>query len=453
MRVAVVADIGQPVYHVGDEAIGHAVRDALRARGVRPVMLTRNIRHTQHYFGPVDAAPTLAFPWAPAARERYLEAITAVLDGDAGALPAGDPAFAFIDTLRGVDALLVAGGGNLNTPYGWLLYERLAAMVVARRLGKPVVVTGQTVGPTLSGHDAEVLGDALRGAALVSVREHHSVALARSLAPGHPAIVGGLDDAAAWRLDAPTPVAAEGDPRIVATFAPGTGPLAREDAVRALAALLDRVATHAGARVDLLPHMAHPGGADGDLGFHAEVVAASTSGRVVELPLPTAEQGADAVLGADLVVTSRYHPVVFAATRGVPVLALVPDRYADVRIDGALTHHGLEGWAVPMTALTTSEAATAAEAVWDDRGRVADHLRSTVGCLLAAHTRRWDEIVTALSGRSFAASDWQPAPALAPPDAVSGARAAHLPTLEAVAARAREAVEEERRLSLAAAGS
>ena len=62
MRVAVMADIGQPVYHVGDEAIGHAVRDELVGRGIEPVMLTRNVRHTQAYFGPVAAAPTVCFP-------------------------------------------------------------------------------------------------------------------------------------------------------------------------------------------------------------------------------------------------------------------------------------------------------------------------------------------------------------------------------------------------------
>lgn len=452
MRVAVMADIGQPVYHVGDEAIGHAVRDELVGRGIEPVMLTRNVRHTQAYFGPVAAAPTVCFPWAPAERERHLERIRALVDGDAAALPADDPAHAFLATLRGVDAVLVAGGGNLNSPYGWLLYERLAALLVAHRLGKPAVVTGQTIGPALTETDAAALGRALAGAALVHLREHHSVDLARQLAPGQAAILGGLDDAAGWRLGAPAS-ARSGEPRIVATFAPVRDPQAVDATVRRLAALLDHLAERAGARVELLPHMATPGHEDGDVGFHAAIVAASTSGRVVAVPLPTAEQAADAVVGADLVVTSRYHPTVFGATRCVPVFALVPDHYSDVRIDGALTHHGLGGWAVPFGAMATGEAAAALDAVWDDRMRVSAHLRATADALFAAHGQRWDAIAAALSGLTFEGPPWQQAPALPAPDAVAAARAAHAPALAEAAADLVGELEAERRLSLAESAS
>ena len=422
MRVAVVADIGQPVYHVGDEAIGHAVREELRSRGVRPLMLTRDVRHTHTHFGPVDAARGLVAPWEAPDRERYLAQVREVLAGRANALPADDQVFRFVETLRGVDAVLIGGGGNMNSPYGWLLHERLLTMLVARSLGRPVVLTGQTLGPTLTDHDADALAEALAGTALASLREHHSVALARRLAPGHPAIVGGLDDAAAWRLRTPAPAASDA-PRVVATFAPGCGDLDRSEAARHLAALLDGFAGRTGARIELLPHMALPGSRDRDLGFHAEVAAASTSGRVVALPLPTAEQAADAVVGADLVVTSRYHPVVFAATRGVPVLALVPDRYSDVRMDGALTHHGLGGWTVPLGAITTDAAAGALDAVWDERERVADHLRAHLAPLLEQHAQRWDAIVAALSGRPVTPEPWRAAPTLAPPAAVVAARA------------------------------
>lgn len=426
MRVAVLADIGQPVYHVGDEAIGHAVRDELRARGVRPVLLTRDARHTRSYFGPVSTAPALTFPWPAREREAYLARIEATLAGDAGALPVTDPAHAFIETIGGVDAVLIAGGGNLTSRYGWLMYERIAAGLVARHLGKPVVLTGQTVGPELLAHDRSELGRLLASCALVSLREHHSVRTARALAPGHPAVVGGLDDAAGWRLDeAPAPDAAA-SVRIVATFAPGTGSLPPDEAVPLLAGLLDDLAARTGARVDLLPHMAHPGRPDGDVAFSTRVAAASRSGRLRPLGLPTAREAADALLGTDLVITSRYHPAVFGAMRGVPVFALAPDHYADVRLDGALTHHGLGGWTVPFDALATGAAASALAAVWDDGDRVRAHLAAGLDGLLAAHARRWDDLTAALSGAAPDPAEWVPAPALAPPDAVAQARAAHL---------------------------
>lgn len=447
MKVAVLADIGQPVYHVGDEAIAHAVRDALRARGVRPVLLTRDARHTGAYFGPVSTAPTLEFPWPPAERERRLAAIEAYAAGDARALPDGDPARAFCEVVRSVDALLVAGGGNATSRYGWLMYERIAAIRVAERYGKPVVLTGQTLGPELTRHDRDELASALAACALVSLREHSSVALGRELAPAHPAIVGGMDDAAAWRSSLPPHQAESASPRVVVTLASGTGPVSREDAVPALAGLLDAFAVDVGADVELLPHMATPGCLDGDLAFNAEVVEASRSGRLVASELPTAAEAADAVTGADLVLTSRYHPAVFAATRGVPVFALAPDHYSDVRIDGALAHHGLAGRTIPITALSSGDAANALAAAWAERHEVREHLGIHHDRLLTAHAGRWDELVSALGGRSFTLHPWEPAPALRPPAEVEEVRNKHLPALRSDSAALVRALEQERTAS------
>lgn len=433
MRVAVVADIGQPVYHVGDEAIGHAAREELEARGVEVLLLTRDVDHTRAHFGEVGAARALQFPWPPFDRERYLAEIEAVLDGRDDVLPEHDQVFALIDELRGVDAVLIAGGGNLNSRYGWLMYERVATATIADRLGKPVVLTGQTLGPALTAHDREVLARLLRLCRVVSLRERRSVELARELVPDHPAVVAGLDDAAGWRLGVrgTTP---RDRPHLVATFSPGTGALGRGEAVRLLAALLDHVANRFDVTVDLLPHMGTPGADDVDLGFHRELAGESTSGRVRDLPMLTAAESADAVASADLVLTNRYHPVVFASTRGVPALALVPDLYSEVRTDGALANHGLAGWAVPFTALRSGDAAAALGAVWGDRERVRTHLAAHNPELLAGHARRWDDLVAALSGQEVNLATLAFPPALAAPDAVASARHDHLPGLSDLAA-------------------
>ncbi|MDN5571186.1 MAG: polysaccharide pyruvyl transferase family protein, partial [Propionibacteriaceae bacterium] len=197
MRVAIQGDIGQPVYHVGDEAMVHAAIDKLSRRGVHdPVLFTRDVAHTRHYFGAgVEAVRTLAFPWPPADRERYLNEIKAVMAGEAAALPPHDQVFAVIETLRGVDALFIAGGGNLNSRYGWLLYERAAMAHIAVALGKQVVIGGQTLGPELSDADRGTLANLLGNASLVGLREDASLRLARALAPGHPALRPCFDDA------------------------------------------------------------------------------------------------------------------------------------------------------------------------------------------------------------------------------------------------------------------
>ncbi len=87
VRVVVLGDIGQPVYHVGDEAMTHAVVDELRARGVSDiVLLSRDPEQSTRIFG-TSSVKTLEFPWPPHRRETYLREIRAILAGDMTALP------------------------------------------------------------------------------------------------------------------------------------------------------------------------------------------------------------------------------------------------------------------------------------------------------------------------------------------------------------------------------
>ena len=437
MRVAVLNDIGQPVYHVGDEAMAHAAVAQLRERGVEDVLLlTRDEGHTRARFGEgVATARALEFPWAPEDRERYLREIKAVVAGDAGALPADDQVHALIEALRTVDALLVAGGGNLNSAYGWLLYERAAVVHVASALGKPVVVSGQTLGPELSEADAATLRELLDAAALVGLRESRSMDLARRLSPGHPALHGGYDDATFLADGAASPVGdavvptegtghpagdgagrAEGAsrpeaevrerPRIVATFAPGNGPFEQEEAAPVYAALLDALVHRTGGTVTFLPHMAEPGRHDGDEAFHARVAALMVAGAELR-EIDTALRTAELTAAADYVVTSRYHPAVFGLTGGATVLPVAVDTYSETRIQGALDNWGLAEQAVPLAALLMP-----GDAAWDTRAAVqqwatdAVERREAVRSALAEAGPRvragfaqwWDAVVAALGG-------------------------------------------------------
>lgn len=202
MQAAILVDVGQIDYHVGDEAMGHAAVAALQARGiVEPMLLSRDPEHTAARFDSVVPVRTLRFPWPPEDRARYLEEIRAVLGGRTDALPPEDQLFALIEDLRGADALLIAGGGNLNSRYGWLLSERAAAVEIARSLGLPVVISGQTLGPELSGRDRAVLARMLDSAVLVGLRDPSSLRLARELCPGHPGLRPCPDDSVGWALD------------------------------------------------------------------------------------------------------------------------------------------------------------------------------------------------------------------------------------------------------------
>ncbi|MER2137912.1 MAG: polysaccharide pyruvyl transferase family protein, partial [Arthrobacter sp.] len=62
MKIAILGDVGQPVYHVGDEAMTHAAVAELRRRGFDDLLvLSRNPAESRRAFG-ADSAPTLLFP-------------------------------------------------------------------------------------------------------------------------------------------------------------------------------------------------------------------------------------------------------------------------------------------------------------------------------------------------------------------------------------------------------
>ena len=82
-------------------------------------------------------------------------------------LPADDPVWAVIDAVSGADAVAVAGGGNLASTWPLHVFERAALGAIAERAGRPLVVTGQTLGPRLEPADRELVGSLLRSARLV----------------------------------------------------------------------------------------------------------------------------------------------------------------------------------------------------------------------------------------------------------------------------------------------
>lgn len=444
MRVAILSDIGQPTYHVGDEAMCHAAVAALKARGTTDlVLLTRNVQETLSQYDSVQAVPTLTFPWPPAQRQQRLEEIDQLLAGQTEAIPESDPVFALIEVLRGVDAVLVAGGGNMNSEFGWLLYERAAVVRVAERLNKPVVFSGQTLGPNLSPVDREVLRETLEKATLVGLRDPESYRLANILCPNHRGVRACADDATGWALDAlssrwsqhgsenqagtttavptidqavdghadttPVEVRESGDPtrpRIVATFANRTGAYGTEEAAEAYAVVLDSLVHRTGGCVEFVPHMAQPGENDHDPAFHRKVAVRMHS-ESVHREIESAAASVRRTLTADYVVTSRYHPVVFGLAGGATVLPVAVDNFAEVRMDGACATWGISGQVMPLGALLTPRSVAwdlrEAAQKWtqdmvEGREQFSDDLLARRAAVRANAAAWWDTVAVGLTG-------------------------------------------------------
>ena len=393
-RVLVIGDIGQHTYHVGDEAMTIASAQALSEGGAAVTLMTRDVGHSARYIGaavnheaaqheagaPYEYLPFFLFPWAPAEREltlAALECILAQLHADrerpsvtelvalpqVQALPevlhplaqTVERMVEFADAIAAMDAVVVSGGGNLNSRYGWLLYERAAAVRAAEHAGVPVYVTGQSLGPVLNPEDAQVLERMLRVARSVTVREHSSLAWCRER--GIDARLS-VDDATDYLAASPARTlhyaegvsAGQALDELPERYVCVTVNECTEQQAQQIAGLLDGMWREHGYAPVFLSHYGDPQDpTSGDIQVHqriAEQLSPSTPATL--LPILHADQSITVHRAAAFTLTSRYHPAVFSAAAGIPVLALVPDAFTQMRAGGALNLYGLGEFTLPL---------------------------------------------------------------------------------------------------------
>ncbi|MDQ1059883.1 colanic acid/amylovoran biosynthesis protein [Arthrobacter globiformis] len=409
MKIVVQGDLGQAAYHVGDEAMTVAAVDELKKRmDAEFVLLSRDPAQTSRLYG-VDAAQTVEFPWQPGERARHLDLVRRAAAGDRSALPPADHTWSVIEAIGEADGVLIAGGGNMNSLFGWLLYERAAVALIAKQLGKPLVVSGQTFGPALLPQDRAVLQELLTSATLVGARETSSYALGLELGLEPQRLVKVLDDGSfiemrqpSEQLNAHTGQHGTEMPNgqyIAATFSPDSG---REGSnnLPAYAGVLDRAADLTGLPVYLVPHLGALGAghSGGDHDSHRVLLENSRSGRLRTLPVLPAGEAASITKAAELVLTNRYHPAVFGLAAGVPVVAVSNDAYSDVRLHGAMENWGLENWALPLPSLASGGMDDGISEVWSRREQVRQHLVQALPDAVQRQQEWWDGVAVALAG-------------------------------------------------------
>lgn len=398
-----LADVGQPVYHVGDEAMGIAAANELIARGHEVVFATRSLDHSRQLIGiGTDYIPTLEFPWPPAEREVYLDELERYLFHHERTDPPSEQHRRFkqfVSDVSGADAVVIAGGGNMNSRYGWLLYERAALGMVARFLKKPLVISGQSVGPVLTERDAHTLTTLLKSAQLVGMREEPSQ---RWCAERDVNTIAGVDDAVFY---APARRRVPGEQAHILTaenlpaqYLSVTLNGMTEEQIQATATLLDNLSEKTGLRSVFVPHMGIPEAQDGDVVVH-QAVAEQMQSHPVLLPIVHADTATEIHRGAVVVVTTRYHPAVLAMAYGVPAIGLLPDAFTDMRLGGALAHFGLQDFAVPLALAASKSTKLACLELINRREELSPKLCARGKELRVFANQWWDAVAQVCAGQ------------------------------------------------------
>ncbi|MFJ4045314.1 polysaccharide pyruvyl transferase family protein [Microbacterium sp. NPDC089987] len=392
MSVLTIGDIGvlSGMIHIGDEAMFEAARDELAARDLGVVGVSSAPEESAVRYG-VPSVPRLGFVGLD--RDAAARRSALLVDAAAGrtALDAGDPAGPVLDAIGDASGVLIAGGGNLASRWPVHVYERTTLAAMARARGLPVVVSGQTFGPDLEDADAERVAAMARAAALTGVREHASAELARTWGAD---VRAGVDDASFLGGGPMGDDGAGASDRVLVSLSGWFAGRPADEVERGIAALLDHAADTVGPVVFHAHFGPETAGSEpaGDAALHERVRARMRRPSDV-LPSGDSLTAARLARTSRLLVTSRYHPAVFAAPAGSPILALAVDEYTRIKLSGALGHWGqdgvvdLDGLADAPARLT--EIAASARATTDAAAeRIDEHRAAAAGW--------WDIAVDAL---------------------------------------------------------
>lgn len=235
----------------------------------------------------------------------------------------------FFEALHGCDAVLFCGAGNLSSAFPNRLFERITVAHVANVLGKPYAFNAQTVGP-LDSPDRALLAPWVSNAAYFGTRDPVSADLVESW--GVMPVM--MDDDTVFMDAAPTvSQGAAAIPGLSLTLHRSPMAEAPLDFARILRAALD-VADRAGLELVFTPHFRGASGRWSDLEMVDEVER--VVGRpVTRTPWQEPHRSLATVSRFAAVITTRYHPLVFAGLAGVPCVAISQDGYHDAKLSAA----------------------------------------------------------------------------------------------------------------------
>lgn len=408
MRVVLIGDVSwKGTYHLGDEAMTEVAIAELRKRGVTVTLIAGEPSISTGFYN-VDSVSRFGFQGLD--EKSYPHRLEAILDvvrgrGD----PFDDTTLQTIEAVSDADAVVIAGGGNLNSSGPHHLYERLTLKRLAEHLEIPLYVSSQTVGPHLTPPHRRIVSEIASYARVFGARERSTAGLLRGLEGKTGKVVHTLDDAVLLEpSESFASLHEEFDlpgRYVVGSFtfhASSTG-LMRKNYHREIAELLDDIAEQRDIDILLLPHLGALNtksrlGHESDVVGHKQIVKYSSTGRIRALPMLSARDLLCVTSRADFTISTRYHPVVFGTNVGVPAVGLISSYYSAVRMRGALANVGMESFALPFESWRPLFGRKMLQVLTAKRSEIEAHMTLTRSQQRAYQERWWDGIVADMRG-------------------------------------------------------
>lgn len=400
-RITMIGDVGwSRFYHLGDEAMTELAIDALRARtDIEITLIAGEPEYAAEMYG-VDAIPRIGFKRD---REPNIARMEKVLEhvetkGGRSSLKAGDPALKVIDAVRASDAVLIAGGGNLNSMFAHHIYERVTLGRIAQLLGKPYALTSQTLGPLIYDEDRKLVYEFLADAEFVGSRESYTTTFAKQVGGKRAVVRRQVDDAFSLEPHEEDRRAVDdltAEPFILASFAEkASSPVLSDSAYHAhLVDITRRLADETGLNVLLVPHGGGlpPAALTRDQLTNDQIATEVGRESVRPTRMLTARELIALTERAEFVIGTRYHAGIFAGASAVPFISLVPNLYSSIRMRGAAENVGMEQFVLPVDSI--DDVVATGVGVAENRQVIAGVLQDSAAQRRAEHGDWWDFVV------------------------------------------------------------
>lgn len=374
-RALIIGDVGpvDGVFHVGDEAMTERAIAELRSRGWQHItVISANPDDTSRRYS-VDSVSTSDVARADEDQSDILSGI-----------------------LADSDLVVVAGGGNLNDFWPGHVDLRLRVCEAASEQLVDIVITGQGLGPFCTERGQERVRRLLDTARLVGVRDPQSHALCVEWGLSADKVFVGVDDAYERLSDfsGVSPGLPDTTPPkyAVASFTQWHGGLSSpEEHLEVCVQLVKELNVVTDLPVLLVPQEGSLSDARvHDVALHDQIEAVLGANIAKSLAISAPTTCRELIRQSQMVLSSRFHPVVFAMAEAVPALGVVVDHYSYAKLGQALSGQGSLAITIPAPLFNAQDAHEAISVVWEARDLIRSTLTDTYSTVREYQTAWWD---------------------------------------------------------------
>jgi len=416
---------------IGDEAMPHAIRLNLRRAlgdNLDLVMLSHSPQVTNEFHGEKSKLDFTKISFSPDTRlinniisffMTLILLLATYLEKFGYRLRLWPSAREALDEIASADIVFNVGGGNLNSIIPVELYKKCTSYLVAHILGKPVYLSGQTMGPYSSLIDKSYAKICLNKVEMISFRDKDvSYDRLKGIGVDKPIMFDAADDAITLNgisfedakkfLENETGVCYDSlksnglvilNMKASLNIFKGRGGISDlSNEIALLAKMADEIVNHFGYSVIFLP-TDFSDGVD-DRVCHKDVFDVMKNKDSVFLVNTECndEQLIGIISCADLVIGSRYHFNVFAASHCIPFLGIASGVYQRTKLQGLANLCNLEECYIDldMATATINQVWPQVENLFHNKEQIHAKLQSRIPHLKSESQRVIDAVVDKL---------------------------------------------------------